>query len=38
MILPANVSDVGSMVASAMTVIDRIKAGEKSPGGGRGEG
>lgn len=32
MILPGNVADVGSMVASAMAVMDRVKPGGRDPG------
>ena len=39
MILPGNVADVGSMVASAMAVIDRVKPGGRDQGGdGGGQG
>ena len=33
MILPGNVADVGSMVASALAVVDRVKPGGRDPGG-----
>lgn len=36
MILPGNVADVGTMVASAMAVVDRMKAGGSDPGGDGG--
>ncbi len=36
MILPGNVADVGTMVASAMAVVDRMKPGGREPGGDGG--